>query len=99
MSMWFECWRAPVASKSSIAVLTIASAITIGSLSSSISESGKWIRAEMGIDGWMGSDEEVLLTILAGRIPALCQQFRMVVVSTLFHAWFASHIASSWLML
>lgn len=26
----------------------------------------------MGIDGWMGSDEEVLLpTILAGRIPAL----------------------------
>ena len=83
----FECWRTLVDSSSSKALSTSISA-------SETASSVVWMRVEMGTEGWMGPgvDNE------SGGIPAIHQQFWMVVVSTLLHAMSASRIALSWLM-
>jgi hypothetical protein len=44
----------------------------------------------MGMEGWVVRDE---VEVKSGKIPALRQQFRMVVVSTSAHASSAIHIA------
>ena len=49
-------------------------------------------RVEIGIDGLAMQDKNAPVS---GKIPALSQQFRIVVVSTLCHADLAILIASS----